>query len=222
MAVCAALFLVAAGGEDTLTANAAPPPHSGTNGNHGNHGKQGVTSDAALELHDAMRKLWEDHITWTRLFIVSDAANIPDLQATTDRLLRNQEDIGNAITPYYGEAAGEQLTALLREHILLAADILNAAKNGDSAAQQDATAKWYANADDIARFVSNANPSQWGFGEMRQMMRTHLDLTLKEAVAHLTGDFAGDVAAYDAVHDEILEMADMLSSGIVAQFPDRF
>ena len=101
----------------------------------------------------AMRKLWEDHVTWTRLFIVSASADLPDLEATTDRLLRNQTDIGDAIAPYYGVDAGAHLTALLRDHILGAADLLVAAKAGDDAAVQQATDAWYANGDDIAGFL---------------------------------------------------------------------
>jgi hypothetical protein len=180
---------------------------------------------ARLAFHDQMRKLWEDHITWTRLFIVSAATetgDLPDVGPTADRLLANQVDIGNAIKPFYGQAAGDRLTALLREHILTAADILSAAKAGDEAAVATARAAWYANADEIASFLSTANPKHWPLDEMRAMMRTHLDLTLDEAVARLQGRYADDIAAYEAVHTEILEMADMLSSGIVAQFPSRF
>jgi hypothetical protein len=178
---------------------------------------------ASTESFDqGMRKLWEDHITWTRLFIVSATADLPDLQATTDRLLRNQTDIGDAIKPFYGDAAGDQLTVLLRAHILTAADILAAAKAGDNAALQRAETAWYANADEIAAFLSKANPRNWPFAEMQKMMRDHLDFTLAEAVAHLEGRYADDVAAYDRVHDEILEMADMLATGIERQFPQRF
>lgn len=188
----------------------------------GLHGAAHATKADRLAFHDQMRKLWEDHITWTRLFIVSASADLPDLQATTDRLLRNQTDIGDAIKPFYGDAAGNQLTALLRTHILTAADIVAAAKAGDDAAVDEATTAWYANADDIAAFLSQANPKQWPFAEMRTMMRDHLDLTLAEAVAHLQGRYTDDVAAYDQVHDEILAMADMLSSGIERQFPSHF
>ena len=169
----------------------------------------------------AMRQLWEDHITWTRLFIVSAVADLPDLGPTTERLLRNQQDIGNAIKPFYGEAAGTQLTTLLREHILIAADILSAAKLGDGAALDEASARWYENANDIAAFLNAANPRNWPLDEMRAMMRSHLDLTLAEAVARLTGDFASDIALYDQVHVQILHMADMLSAGIINQFPNR-
>jgi hypothetical protein len=175
--------------------------------------------------HDAMRKLWEDHIVWTRQFIVSAATeedNLPDIGPTVDRLLANQTDIGNAIKPFYGEAAGDALTALLREHILTAADIVAAAKAGDTAAVEAAVAAWYANADEIATFLSEANPKHWPLDEMKAHMQSHLDLTLEEAVARLEGRYADDIAAYDKVHADILEMADMLSAGIIAQFPGKF
>lgn len=175
--------------------------------------------------HDAMRKLWEDHITWTRLFIVSAATEkdpLPDLAATTDRLLANQTDIGNAIKPYYGSAAGNHLTALLRTHILTAAQLLTAAKAGDSAGVTAASTAWYANANEIAAFLHSANPRHWALADLKSMMKSHLDLTLKEALDRLGGHFAADVADYDQVHAEILEMADTLSAGIIAQFPKKF
>lgn len=175
--------------------------------------------------HDGMRKLWEDHITWTRMVIVDVLAPtgpLPDTSASTDRLLQNQADIGNAIKPFYGDAAGDQLTELLRQHILIAAEILQDAKAGDSAALNDAVARWYANADDIAVFLNTANPENWPLDDMKKMMHDHLDLTLKEATTYLGGDYVGSVSAYEEVHLEILQMADMLSDGIIRQFPKMF
>jgi type II secretory pathway pseudopilin PulG len=175
--------------------------------------------------HDAMRKLWEDHITWTRLFIVSKATldtDLPDIGPTVDRLLQNQTDIGDAVKPFYGTQAGEDLTALLRIHILTAADILTAAKKGDTAAKNTAIEAWYANAHDIAVFLHEANPRNWPLEELDAHMKDHLDLTLTEAVARLEGRYEDDIAAYDAVHLQILEMADMLSDGIIRQFPQQF
>lgn len=177
---------------------------------------------SAQAFHDAMRKLWEDHITWTRLFIVSDVANLPDLNATTQRLLQNQTDIGNAIKPYFGEQAGDQLTALLRTHILGAADLLDAVKAGDTHRIEEARAAWYANADDIAHFLNSANPRFWPLEEMQTMMHQHLDLTLAEASDHFQGNYTADVADYDQVHAEILSMADELSTGIIRAFPNMF
>ncbi|HEX5810164.1 MAG TPA: hypothetical protein VFY25_15955 [Anaerolineales bacterium] len=183
-------------------------------------GARAKVDDAAF--HDGMRQLWEDHITWTRLVIVSIANDLPDTGATVQRLLQNQQDIGDAIKPFYGDAAGEQLSALLTDHILIAADILQATKTGDDAALNNAIERWYANADDIAEFLHAANPESWPLEEMKMMMREHLDLTLQEAVAYLQGDHTGSIAAYDEIHHQILHMADMLSGGIVSQFPKSF
>lgn len=172
--------------------------------------------------HDAMRELWEDHIVWTRMAIVSLADDAPDASVAVDRLMRNQDEIGDAIKPFYGDAAGEELSRLLREHISGAAVLLAAAKSGDSDAIEAASDAWYVNGDEIAAFLADANPSNWKLGEMKAMMRDHLDLTLDEAVARLGGEWEADVAAYDEIHAQILHMADMLSDGIVAQFPNRF
>ncbi len=179
-----------------------------------------TTNEVAFQ--NTMRKLWEDHIIWTRLFIISAAADLPDRDLTAQRLLQNQDDIGNAIKPFYGDAAGDQLTELLREHILTAVDIIDAAKADDSADFEEAVTAWYENADEIASFLNAANPDHWPRNEMRNMMREHLDLTLEEASARLSGDFEADIAAYDKIHEQILEMADMLSMGIIHQFPRQF
>jgi hypothetical protein len=192
------------------------------------HGQHRITQ-SMLVFHDAMRKLWEEHITYTRNVIISFELNepdagtvLPDLGTVVDRLLQNQVDIGDAIKPYYGEAAGNQLTALLHDHITGAAAVLTALKANDQAALQTALDAWYANAHDIAVFLNNANPRNWPLDEMDQMMRDHLDTTTAEAVARHDADWSGDVAAYDRVHQVALEMADMLSDGIIAQFPNRF
>jgi hypothetical protein len=214
MAAVAAAALIA-----LAAASGAPAAHE--------HEHSAATAPAAqtakaARLHDDMRKLWEDHITWTRLAIVSFAGGLPDLQATEARLLANQADIANAIRPYYGAAASTKLRGLLRAHILGAVALLQAAKANDTAALGNAHDAWYANGNDIADFLSGANPRSWPRGEMRSMMKSHLDETLKEAVDRLNGRFAADVRDYDAIHKTILEMADMLSDGIVAQFPARF
>ena len=179
-------------------------------------------SEQRVTLHDDMRRLWEDHITWTRLFIVSASADLPDTPATTRRLLRNQQDIGDAIKPFYGRAAGERLTSLLQEHITVAADLVASAKAGDQDGIERHSGAWYRNANEVADFLNKANPRHWPRKEMRSMMRDHLDLTLREAVAHLERNHRVDIRTYDRIHRQILEMADMLSDGIAAQFPKRF
>ena len=172
--------------------------------------------------HDGMRKLWEDHVTWTRLYIVSAAAGNADLQLTTQRLLDNQRDIGNAVADFYGKEAGDKLTALLRDHIGTAAELVMAAKAGDNAKVADAKKRWYENADEIASFLHGANPKNWPLAAMQSAMKMHLDETLDEATHRLQGKYDQDIKDYDRVVEHILKMADILSSGIVAQFPKKF
>jgi len=114
------------------------------------------------------------------------------------------------------------LTALLKTHIKGAADLLFAAKAGDKTKQDAASSAWYSNANDIATFLSSANSKNWPLDTMKTQMKKHLDLTLAEAVARLTGDGAADVAAYDTVHNHILMLADTLSDGIIKQYTDKF
>jgi hypothetical protein len=183
---------------------------------------QASGAQSKSEFHDAMRKLWTDHVTWTRLFIISAAAGLPDKDATTQRLLQNQTDIGNAVVPYYGQEAGAKLTSLLKEHILIAADLVGAAKAGNKMKTDSLDKKWRVNADDIASFLNKANPQNWPTATLHSAMYTHLDQTLAEATHRLKGEYAADAKDYDAIEQHILAMADILSNGIVAQFPQKF
>jgi hypothetical protein len=179
-------------------------------------------SPAELALRNEMRRLWEDHVTWTRLAVVSLTAGSPDTEATVARLLRNQTDIGNAIKPFYGNAAGAALTKELRSHILIAADLIAAAKAGDQAKVAAEQARWSANAGAIATLLSRANPQYWKRSAVAAMLGAHLRLTTLEVVARLQGRWAADVAAYDRIHRHALHMADTLSAGLLGQFPGRF
>jgi hypothetical protein len=176
----------------------------------------------AAALHDAMRELWEQHVAWTRLAIVDFASTSKGFGATAARLMQNQVDIGNAIKPYYGAAAGTELTSLLHDHIAIAVELLEAAKAGHTAAFNAANDRWYANAKAIADFLAKANPQHWPQDMMRQMMKTHLDQTLAEAGDQLSGKYAAGAAEYDQIETHIIEMADGLSAGIIAAFPDKF
>ncbi len=181
-----------------------------------------VESENHKTLTKAMRTLWSDHVSWTRNVIINIIDGAPGTTEAVNRLMKNQEDIGNAMKPYYGEAGGNGLTALLKSHISTAADLLIAAKNGNTASYNMAYANWYANGDSIAVFLNSANPNHWLLPDWKAMMKEHLDYTLEEAVARLNGDYIGDVAAYDKAYAELMTMADMLTEGIVLQFPAKF
>ena len=205
------------------TAAAPASYNQGLTQQHDGHGDlPSLQTAKQLAFHDQMRKLWEDHVTWTRMAIVTFADGSASFDATAARLLQNQTDIGDAIKPYYGEAAGNALTALLRDHITIAVELMQAAKAGDTTTFESVKTRWYANGNDIADFLSSANPRFWPQTEMRAAMTMHLDQTLAEAAHELGGDYPAGVADYDAIHLHILAMSDQLSSGIMQQFPGMF
>ena len=168
-----------------------------------------------------MRKLWEDHVTYTGLFAIAAIDGGVDANNIAERLLRNQDDIGNAIKPYYGDAAGTKLGSLLRDHILIAADLVKAAKGGDSAAQDQADKKWFQNADDIAALLAGANPN-WPQKTLQDMLHSHLQMVTEQVVALLKHDTPSLIAAYDKNSQHMMMLADALASGIAKQFPDKF
>jgi hypothetical protein len=173
------------------------------------------------KLRLAMRKLWEDHIVYTRNYIISAVADLGDQAAIAGRLMKNQEDIGDAIKPYYGAAAGTKLTALLKDHITVATEVVKAAKASDQAALTASQVRWSANGRDIAAFLSGANPN-WPKATLETMLQRHLDLTTGEVVGRLKKDWAADIRSYDQGHEHMLMFADALTDGIVKQFPDKF
>lgn len=175
----------------------------------------------ACELKSAMRKLWEDHVNLTRNVIISFLSDLSDTKTVIERLLKNQDDIGNAIKPYYGEEAANKVAKLLREHITIAADVLKYAKENNQPALQEAQKAWSRNADDIATFLSNAN-SNWDNQELKSHLQKHLDLVTAQVIARMAKDWQKDIKAHDDNHDHMLGLADTLTNGIMKQFPAKF
>lgn len=173
-----------------------------------------------LGLYTTLRKLWAQHVFWTRDYIIAAIANAPDKQAATERLLQNQVDIGNAIAAFYGKEAGDKLAALLKEHILIAATLIEAAKAGNNNEVKAQDAKWHQNADEIAKFLSKANP-YWTEKDMQDMLYLHLKLTTEEVLARLAKDWKKDIESFDNIYDQAIHMADMFTMGLIKQFPSK-
>jgi hypothetical protein len=172
------------------------------------------------DLHQAMRKLWADHVVWTRGYIIAAVAGTPDATAALNRLMKNQEDLGNAIVPYYGAAAGTKLTGLLKDHISIAGEVVTAAKANDSAKLADADRRWHSNAADIAAFLSGANP-HLSRTALVNMLNEHLALTTQEATFRLQQRWNEDVMKFDEIFNQAMMMADALADGILKHHPMR-
>ncbi len=178
-------------------------------------------NEVTFSLYRAMQRLWTDHVVWTRHYVIAAVDNRPEIEAATTRLLKNQEDIGGAIVPFYGEDAGARLTDLLKQHILIAVDLVAAAKSGDQEQFATHDKRWDDNAADIAEFLSTAN-SFWPKKVVVDLLSLHLKLTKDEAVARLEKDYEKDAGIFDQILTEILTLADTLSEGITKQFPEKF
>lgn len=168
-----------------------------------------------------LRKLWSDHVGYTREYIIAAGLDAPNTDAAAERLLKNQEHIGSAVAQYYGKNAGDKLTSLLKQHIMIAVELVAAAKKGDNNKFAEEDRKWTENVQEIAGFLSGANPN-WPRKDVFDLLKQHLDLTKKEAVAVLTKKWRDAVEAYDAIVTEILTLSDALYKGIIKQFPDKF
>ncbi|HBD86870.1 MAG TPA: hypothetical protein DC001_05525 [Clostridiales bacterium] len=178
-------------------------------------------SKAEQTLSNHMRLLWEQHIYWTRMVILSMAFGLPDTEFVTNRLLRNPKDFEAALRPFYGENIAARFAELFTDHLTIAAELVQAAKAGDSAAATDAEKRWYANADQIAAFLGSINP-YWSAQEWQKMLYDHLAMTKDEAVDILTQKYADSINMFENIERQALDMADMMTQGIVKQFPQYF
>ncbi|WP_391119452.1 hypothetical protein [Psychrobacillus sp. L3] len=167
------------------------------------------------------RLLWIEHVNWTRLTITSIVFHLPNLQFVQERLLRNATDLGNSIRPYYGDRIADHYAALINEHLVLAAELVTAAVKGDTKQADEKEKAWYKNADEISTFLSNISP-YLGIEDVRKMFYTHLALTKQEAVSMIQKKYKEDIEVFDKIEAEALEMSDMISEGIIMQFPYKF
>lgn len=184
--------------------------------------KDPLSSAAYVSFNNAMHGLWADHMQWTYNTVDAFFNNPDGVQAQLGRLLHNQQDIGAAIVPYYGQAAGDSLASLLTTHINQSVPVLTAAKSGDTAALNAALKDWYANANDVAMFLSTANPQHWDKMELAHMMEHHIETTTVYAADLLKKDYPNAVAHYDEAYTHMMELAEQLAQGIALQFPDKF
>ena len=205
----------------TLTLSLASPTGASAAAIDHSHGHRQCLSKQAAQLTWDMRKLWIEHALWTRSYIVSATAGLEDRDKVLARLLRNMQDTGNAVKPYYGEAAGNKLAELLREHILIAGKIVAAAVQGNQADMERYNKDWYRNADDIAKFLSGANPN-WSHKELKDLLDTHLQFVTTQITARLKKDWDAEIAAFDQGEALVIKLADTLSAGIIKQFPEKF
>ena len=163
------------------------------------------------------RLLWMEHVNWTRMTIMGIVFNLPDLPFVQERLLRNATDLGNCLRPFYGDQLADYYAQLIKEHLVIAAELVTAAAKGDNETAQQKEKAWYENADKIVAFLSSINP-YINKQELQKMFYSHLSLTKDEAVYMIQKNYAADIEVFDKIEAEALAMSDMIASAIVKQF----
>ncbi|HIS69846.1 MAG TPA: acetylglutamate kinase [Candidatus Gallacutalibacter stercoravium] len=161
-----------------------------------------------------IQQLWAQHVYWTRFFIISTAANLDDLGPVTNRLLQNPKDFAQLLAPVFGTKAAGQFQELFTQHLLIASDLVNAAKNKEKEKADCARKKWYQNADEIASFLSSINRC-WSQSKWKNMLYSHLAMTEKEALLRLQGNYAADIKVFGDIENEALKMANDMFCGII-------
>jgi len=166
---------------------------------------------------ETVQRIWLEHVFWTRFFIVSDVGSLPDLSAVTNRLLRNPTDFADVLRPLYGPDRAVRFESLLRDHLVIASKLVNAAKAGNTATADEERKLWYSNADEIALFLNNINPN-WSKKVWQDLLYDHLNMTENEAIYQIRGEYEESVAEFDKIQKEALQMANYMAGGIIKQF----
>ncbi|MHB8780743.1 MAG: hypothetical protein ACYC55_05105 [Candidatus Geothermincolia bacterium] len=195
----------------------------GCDGNGGPSGTPQVEGEkkSACDLRQEMREVWDLHGWLTRELVLAFTFDSPEQDDITSRLLANQEEIGDYFARYYSKEDGDQLRGLLEDHILLAAEALDAAKSLDTATLNLRSQDLSNNGQEIAGLLNRMNPGNWTEQEVIGHWTTHLTTLLTMATSVLGGDYPAAITANDTYYDAILQMADFFSEGIEAQFPDK-
>lgn len=167
-----------------------------------------------INLNNRIRTIWMEHVVWTRLVILGIILEMPDLEFSTAKLLKNPSDLAEVFGSVYEHEKANRIKSLFYDHLAIAAEIVKAAKEGKNF--QELERKWYDNADEIAKFLNSINP-YWLELEWRVMLHEHLQLTMQEAVYYLQKDYHNGVLIFDRIEAQALQMADMMTDGIIKQ-----
>lgn len=177
--------------------------------NHNMHHKSTLKED--------MRKLWMEHVFWTRQLIISILGNLNDTNEVTNRLLRNPKEMANIFGKYYGNDVAKNIEQLLTEHLVIGDQLIRALKDNDINNANQLNREWYKNADNIAQALASINPN-YDVNELKDMLYHHLDLVKQEVSSRLNGNLSADINAADSATNQAVDMADMFTNGIIKQF----
>ncbi|HVH30395.1 MAG TPA: hypothetical protein VNA31_01835 [bacterium] len=189
---------------------------------------QTTTPNAAkvAELTIALRDLYINHLFWVRDLVVSTRLGEKAAISEADEYgLKNAEAIGRSVAPFYGQAAGEKFASLFVGHYSAVKAYMNAAFansfSGNATLKKAALDKLTKNANDIAVFVSSANPNL-PKATVYGLVSTHVQQHVMSIDATAKRDWSGEADMWDPMVKVVHSLSDALANGIAKQFPDKF
>jgi len=172
------------------------------------------------ELYAKSNQLWNEHICYTRNAIISLLNGTKDLDAVSDRLMKNQEDIAELLYPYYDRNDVDAYTAVLKEHVVLAVSLVNKIKTGEDTTE--ATKAWYDNGDKMLTWMENENSYYWSRIVTQPLWNDHLKWTIDEATNRVKEDWVADIETFDNNRYCMGKWAELYATGIVYNNMESF
>ena len=194
------------------------PMNGGMNDSMGNQMyMNNMVSRDMSDLMTYLRMLWNQHVVWTSKAVTSMMYDLPNEEMVLQRLLRNPEDFANVLMAFYGEDEANEFAKLLKEHITIAAEVVQAAMDENQTAYDEAEQRWRDNAEQIAVYMAEMNPD-WNQDDWEAMLGEHLDLLTEYVQNMLNENYEEAVSVYDDIEMQAMEMADMMAEGLYNQY----
>lgn len=213
----AAIALMTAGASllstPAMAENAAPHTHA-------------ATATASISKVDAtkaaLRDLWIGHVFWVRNVVDARLDGDKAAEATAEKqVVANAQAIAAAIEPFYGAAAKDGLFKLLAGHYGAVKSYLDASVAKDNAKQDAATEQLLANAEELAVFLSGANP-HLEKGAVSGLLQAHGSHHISQIQQFMAKDYAGEAETWAAMSKHMYVIADALGDALAKQFPEKF
>lgn len=177
--------------------------------------KEGFDTPSFYALNRQWCLLWEQHVEWTRLLIISILSRLPDESATRARLLKTVSAMTEVINRYFGSTISGKFSDLFTEHLTIANKLILAVRDGTD--YDNLKLSWFINADNIINFLSQIN-IYWKREMLKDLFYNHLHMTLNEIKFRVNGNYTLDISTYDSIEKEALKLADLFAEGLVSKF----
>jgi hypothetical protein len=180
-----------------------------------------VSNRSSYELARTMQRLWADHAMWARQYIIAAVDERPEAPEAAARWLRVGDDIGRELEQHYPRRTARRVAKLLRQHVMVAVDLIDAARNVDKVKCMDIDDVWWNNGEDLVDELCARNEA-WSRAELLAQWDAMRQQTKDVLAARLEQNFDKDVDAFDQMLTTTTNFADTIADGILRQFADKF